>query len=63
MAPWNQIHIRGFYPDKGPAPAASPLALRRVNPSGGAAFFASLDKIRTKVREDEALQHYDLAVR
>lgn len=32
------------------------------NPSGGAAFFASLDKIRTKTREDEALQLYDLAV-
>ena len=60
---WNQIHIRGFYPDKGPAPAESPIALRRVNPAGGAGFFASLNKIRTKTREDEARQLFELAVR
>jgi hypothetical protein len=61
---WNQIHIRGYYPDKGPSPVESPDALRRVNPSGGhSAFFAGLDKIRTKPREDEARQLFDLAVR
>jgi hypothetical protein len=61
---WNQIHIRGFYPNKGASPVESPEALRRVNPSGGSsAFFASLDKIRTKPREDEARQLFDLAVR
>jgi hypothetical protein len=61
---WNQIHIRGFYPDKGPSPVESPDALRRVNPSGGhSAFFAGLNKIRTKPREDEARQLFDLAVR
>jgi hypothetical protein len=43
----------------------APDALRRVNPSGGGSsgFFASLDKIRTKTREDEARQLFDLAVR
>jgi hypothetical protein len=61
---WNQIHIRGFYPDKGPSPVESPDALRRVNPLGGhSAFFAALEKIRTKPREDEARQLFDLAVR
>ena len=63
LPPWNQIHIRGFYPEKGAAPAEMPVALRRVNPSAGGEFFASLDKIRTKPREDEARQLYDLAIR
>jgi hypothetical protein len=38
-------------PMKGPSPVESPDALRRVNPSAGhSAFFAGLDKIRTKPR-------------
>ena len=60
---WNQIHIRGFYPEKGADPEEMPLALRRVNSSAGRDFFADLNKIRTMPREDEARQLYELAIR
>lgn len=63
---WNQIHLRGYFPDKGLVPRdALDVALRRVNPqSGGAAgVFARLDAIRTKPREDVARQLPELAVR
>ena len=63
MPPWNQIHVRGFYPERGADPAVMPVALRRVNPSAGREFFAKLEKIRTKPREDEARQLYELAIR
>lgn len=63
---WNHIHLRGYFPDKGPVPPdAMDAALRRVNPqSGGAAgVFGRLAAIRTKPREDVARQLRELAVR
>ena len=63
---WNQIHLRGYFPDKGPVPPdALDGALRRINPqSGGAAgIFGRLAAIRTKPREDVARQLPKLAVR
>ena len=65
MANWNQIHIRGYFPEKGPTPTAIDAALRRVNPSGGgsAGFFGSLESIRTLRREDITHQLFDLTVR
>jgi len=63
---WNQIHLRGYFPDKGPVPpSALDGALRRVNPQGGGAagIFGRLDSIRTKPREDLARQLSGLAVR
>jgi hypothetical protein len=63
---WNQIHLRGYFPDKGPVPpGALDVALRHVNPQGGGAagVFGRLDAIRTKPREDVARQLPELAVR
>ncbi|HET7697530.1 MAG TPA: hypothetical protein VFK57_17570 [Vicinamibacterales bacterium] len=66
MPEWNQMHLRGYFPDKGPVPPdAMDAALRRINPkSGGAAgIFGRLAAIRTKPREDVARQLPELAVR
>jgi hypothetical protein len=66
MPNWNQIHLRGYFPDKGRVPpSALDGALRRVNPQSGgaAAVFGRLDSIRTKPREDVARQLPELAVR
>lgn len=66
MPKWNQIHLRGYFPDKGRVPpSALDEALRRVNPQSGgaAAVFGRLDSIRTKPREDVARQLPELAVR
>jgi hypothetical protein len=63
---WNQIHLRGYFPDKGLVTRdALDGALRRINPqSGGAAGISGrLDAIRTKPREDVARQPVELAVR
>ena len=63
---WNQIHLRGYFPDKGLVTRdALDGALRRINPqSGGAAGVSGrLDAIRTKPREDVARQLPELAVR
>ena len=63
---WNQIHLRGYFPDKGFVTRdALDGLLRRINPqSGGAAgVSARLDAIRTKPREDVAQQLPELAVR
>ena len=63
---WNQVHLRGYFPDKGLVTRdALDGALRRINPqSGGAAGISGrLDAIRTKPREDVAQQLPDLAVR
>ena len=65
MPSWNQIHIRGYFPEKGATPAALDEALRRVNPQSGgyAGVFAPLDAIRTWAREDVARPLRELAVR
>lgn len=63
---WNQIHLRGYFPDKGLVTRdALDGLLRRINPqSGGAAGVSGrLDAIRTKPREDVAGQLPELAVR
>lgn len=63
---WNQIHLRGYFPEKGLVTRdALDGALRRLNPqSGGAAGVSGrLDAIRTKPREDVARQLPELAVR
>ena len=63
---WNQIHLRGFFPEKGTVPPGDlDGALRRVNPQSGgtAGVFGRLDAIRTKPREDVARQLPELAVR
>ena len=63
---WNQIHLRGYFPDKGLVPPGElDGALRRVNPQGGgtAGIFGRLDAIRTKPREDVAQQLPELAIR
>ena len=62
---WNQIHVRGYFPDKGPVPAALDGALRKVSPDGGGAagVFGRLEPIRKLVREDIARQLLDLSVR
>ena len=63
---WNQIHLRGYFPDKGLVTRdALDGALRRISPqSGGAAGVSGrLDAIRTKPREDVARQLPELAVR
>jgi len=61
MPSWNQIHIRGYFPEKGATPAALDEALRRVNPQSGgyAGLFAPLDAIRTWALELKmSLAHY-----
>jgi hypothetical protein len=63
---WNQIHVRGYFPEKGTVPPSDlDGALRRVNPQGGgtAGIFGRLDAIRMKPREDVARQLPELAVR
>jgi hypothetical protein len=63
---WNQIHLRGFFPEKGTVPPRElDEVLRRVNPQSGgtAGVFGGLDAIRTKPREDVARQLPELAVR
>jgi hypothetical protein len=63
---WNQIHLRGYFPDKGLVTRdALDGVIRRINPqSGGAAGVSGrLDAIRTKPREDLARQLPELAVR
>ncbi|MCA1602273.1 MAG: hypothetical protein LC776_11730 [Acidobacteria bacterium] len=63
---WNQIHVRGYFPEKGTVPPSDlDGALRSVNPQGGgtAGIFGRLDAIRTKPREDVARQLPELAVR
>ena len=63
---WNQIHLRGYFPDKGLVTRdALDGLIRRINPqSGGAAGVSGrLDAIRTKPREDVARQLPELAVR
>jgi hypothetical protein len=63
---WNQIHLRGYFPDKGLVTRdALDGVLRRINPqSGGAAGVSGrLDAIRTKPREDVTRQLPELAVR
>ncbi len=65
MPRWNQIHVRGFFPDKGPTPAAMDEAMKQVNPQRGgfAQVFGRLDAIRSKPREDVARQLYELDLR
>lgn len=63
---WNQIHVRGYFPDKGLVTRdALDGVIRRIDPqSGGAAGVSGrLDAIRTKPREDVARQLPELAVR
>ncbi len=64
MMRWNQIHIRGFYPEKGQSSPGTDSVLRFVNPggAGAAGFFGELQGIRTKPREDIATQLVELAV-
>lgn len=62
---WNQIHLRGYFPEKGPVPpGVLDGALRRVNPQNGgtAGVFGRLDAIRTKPREEVARRLPELAV-
>jgi hypothetical protein len=61
---WNQIHIRGFYPDPGPTVPAMTRYMEEADPSRGgfSAVFKRLDAIRAKPRDDEAQEVEDLAV-
>jgi len=65
MPGWNQVHIRGYFPEIGAKPATMDAAIRRANPesAGAKAVFARLDAIRVKRREDLTHDLYDLAVR
>ena len=61
---WNQIHIRGYYPELGPTPAAMTIYMQRLNPERGdfAAVFKRLDSIRSTPRDNVAREHVELAV-
>jgi hypothetical protein len=66
MTAWNQIHI-GLYAEKGSSEqerAARDVALLSVNPKSGGyqGVFGPLDTYRTKPREDQVKQRYELAV-
>ena len=64
MAHWNAIHLRGYFPEKGPNPPEVDTAMRQVRPQSGGSteVFARLDAIRTKTREDYARQLHELDV-
>jgi hypothetical protein len=64
MAHWNAIHVRGYFPDKGPNPPEVDTAMRQVHPQSGGSteVFARLDAVRTKTREDYARQLHELDV-
>lgn len=53
---WNQLHIRGFYPEIGITPAAMTEHMQKLNPDLGdfRKVFARLDAIRAKPRDDVA---------
>lgn len=59
---WNQIHIRGFYPDPGPTSPAMTRYMEEVNPAlgGFANVFARLDAIRSKPRDAVARELVEL---
>jgi hypothetical protein len=65
MPNWNQIHIDGTYLDIDRTPEDLDAALREVNPKSGGypQVFATLKLIRKKVRNIEARQLFDLAIR
>ncbi len=65
MPRWNELHVRGYFPDKGPNPPEVDIALKQVNPQRGGSteVFARLDSIRSKAREDFARQLHELDVR
>ena len=64
MPHWNEIHVRGYFPEKGPSPAELDTAMRQVNPQRGGAteVFARLDAVRSTAREDYARQLHELDV-
>jgi hypothetical protein len=65
MPHWNEIHVRGYFPEKGPSPPELDDAMRKVNPQRGGSteVFARLDAVRSKTREDYARQLHELDVR
>jgi len=64
MPDWNQIHINGNYHQGRMTKDDLDAALKRVSPSGEGVkeVFGTLNLIRTKPRNDEVRQLYDLAV-
>jgi hypothetical protein len=53
---WNQLHIRGYYPQIGTTPAAMTRYMQALNPTLGSfeQVFRRLDQIRVKPRDDIA---------
>ena len=53
---WNQLHIRGYYPEVGTTPTLMTRYMQEVNPRRGdfRQVFRRLDAIRTKPRDDIA---------
>ena len=53
---WNQLHIRGYYPEVGATPTLMTRYMKELNPSRGdfRQVFHRLDAIRTKPRDDIA---------
>jgi hypothetical protein len=60
--PWNQIHIRGFYPDPGATSPAMTRYMEEAAPDRGgfAQVFGRLDRIRTKPRDNVAREIMEL---
>jgi hypothetical protein len=65
MPHWNEIHVRGYFAEKGPSPPELDDAMKKVNPQRGGTteVFARLDAVRSKAREDYARQLHELDVR
>lgn len=56
MPRWNQLHVRGTYPEVGPRAPGTGVIIRRLNPkfADRGELFRAFDGIRHHTREDEA---------
>jgi hypothetical protein len=59
---WNQIHIRGVFPEFGPTPPSMTAYMEEADPDRGgfASVFARLDAIRPKPQDALAHEQVDL---
>lgn len=64
MPRWNQIHVRGTYPEVGPRAPGTSAFIRRQNPkfADRGQLFRIFDTIRQHAREDEAADVANLRV-
>lgn len=61
---WNQLHIRGYYPEFGATPAAMTRYMQEANPAMGdfQQVFRRLDSLRPKPRDDVAQEVEQLSL-